>query len=65
MSMISIKSVKRERAEHCKALRRKYGDNSGMVRFSDKQFNIGYDIMSTVTTVLKDNIVIEIYDNSL
>lgn len=63
MSLISYKTVKRERTEHCKALRRLYGDNSGMLRFADKQFNVGYDIMGTVTTLPnKDNLVMEIVE---
>lgn len=63
MRLISRKSLKRERTEHCKALRRMYGDNSGMLRFSDKRMTIGGDVMGTVTTLPdKDNLIAEIYD---
>lgn len=56
-----IRSVKRERTEHCKALRRKYGDNSGLCRFSDKRITIGYEIIGTITTLPnKDNLIFEI-----
>lgn len=56
-----VRTVKRERTEHCKALRRLYGDYSGMVRFSDKQFNVGSKIMNTITTLSnKDNLIMEI-----
>lgn len=35
--MILFRTLKRERTEHCKELRRKYGDYSGIVRFTDKK----------------------------
>lgn len=58
-----FRTVKKERTEHCKELRRMYGDNSGMIKFSDKQFNIGSKIMNTITTLSgKDNLLVEIYD---
>lgn len=57
--------LKRERTDHCKKLRHLYGDNSGMVRFTDKKIAIGGIVMNTITTLpTKDNMIIEIYDGS-
>jgi hypothetical protein len=54
---------KRERTDHCKKLRRIYGDNSGMVRFSDRKIAMGGVVMNTVTTLSsKDNLIFEIYE---
>ena len=57
--------LKRERTDHCKKLRRIYGDNSGMVRFTDKKIAIGGIVMNTITTLpSKDNLIFEIYDST-
>ena len=48
------------RTEHAKAVRRKYGDNSGKCKFSDRYFMPATDGCSNaLTSVLKDNLVIE------
>lgn len=45
-------------------LRHIYGDNSGMVRFTDRKIVIGGIVMNTVTTLpSKDNLIFEIYEN--
>lgn len=63
MRWINVFSVKRERTEYCKAIRRIYGDNSGMCRFSDKQMSVGTEVMSTIMTLpSKDNLAMELYD---
>lgn len=60
--MILFRTLKREHTEHCKELRRKYGDYSGIVRFTDKKMTIGSEVMNTVTTLTnKDNLVFEIW----
>lgn len=57
--------LKRERTDHCKMLRRIYGDNGGMMRFADKKIAVGGIVMNTVTTLpSKDNLIFEIYDGS-
>lgn len=57
--------LKRERTDHCKMLRHIYGDNSGMVRFTDKKIAIGGIVMNTITTLPnKDNLIFEIYDST-
>ncbi len=59
--------LKRERTDHCKKLRRIYGDNSGMVRFTDKKIAVGGIVMNTITTLPntnKDNLIFEIYDST-
>ena len=63
--MILFRTLKRERTYHCKELRRKYGDYSGMVRFTDKKIAIGGIVMNTITTLPnKDNLIFEIYDST-
>lgn len=55
--------LKRERTEHCKKLRHIYGDNSGMVHFTDRKIVIGGIVMNTITTLPnKDNLIFEIYE---
>nr|DAM60539.1 MAG TPA: hypothetical protein [Caudoviricetes sp.] len=57
--------LKRERTDHCKMLRRIYGDNGGMMRFADKKIAVGGIVMNTVTTLpSKDNLIFEIHDGS-
>lgn len=60
--MILFRTLKRERTDHCKELRRKYGDYSGMVRFTDRKMVVGGKVMNTVTTLTnKDNLVFELW----
>ena len=57
--------LKRERTDHCKKLRHIYGDNSGMVRFTDRKIAISGIVMNTITTLPnKDNLIFEIYDST-
>lgn len=50
-----------ERYGYGKELRRKYGDYSGMVRFTDRKMVVGGKVMNTVITLTnKDNLVFEL-----
>ena len=50
--------LRMERTEHAKAVRRQYGDNSGMCRFHDKLLRPVFDgCANTITGVAKDNIL--------
>lgn len=50
--------LRRYRTDEAKRIRRLYGDNSGMCRFSDRYLYPALDgVSNTITTVLKDNLL--------
>ena len=56
--------IRYERTEAMKQLRREIGDNGG-IRFQGKKTALRLDGLSnTITSVLKDNILVEIYENN-
>ena len=61
--LIKCVVLKNRRTDEGKAVRRLYGDNSGMCRFSDRQlFPSSACWSNTVTCVDKDNLMLVEYD---